>query len=238
MVEAVLFAIHGSLLPLVTDTMLIAEQFRRCAMGASRRIGGGDPARVSSLLSGKDAAGAPLTDHRHAYFLPLDRDGDGRIDHVLVRSAAGFGREDQLALAGVRALWPSRGKPGVQVVSVASGEAKYLLETSRFWTSATPFVTARHHRPARGELDVWLEGELRRALEQHGLPAPSRVERVPELRREASGQSKRWIEFRRARKGDDQRLGHGFRLEFPAEVRGPFAVGYGSHFGLGVFRKE
>lgn len=235
-VDSVLLALHGNVLPLVTDTIAVAERFRLCAMGASRRIGGGDPARVSSLLSGKDATGTPLREHRHAYYLPLDRDRDGRIDHILVRCMARLGREEQLALGGVRALWQSRGKPDVQVVAVAAGMATSLLETSRAWTSATPFVTARYHRAGRGDFDAWLEGELCRSLGQEGLPTPSHVERVSHLRLDTSGRSKRWIEFRRARKDDSPRLGYGFRVEFPTEVTGPFAVGYGSHFGLGAFR--
>src|SRR5712664_417829 len=113
-VDLVLLALHGKVLPLVTDTIAVAERFRMCAMGASRRIGGGDPARVSSFLSGKDSTGTPLKEHRHAYYLPLDRDEDGRIDHVLVRCTGGLGREEQLAIAGVRTLWQSKGKPEVQ----------------------------------------------------------------------------------------------------------------------------
>ena len=38
--------------------------------------------------------------------------------------------------------------------------------------------------------------------------------------------------------GDGRRstaTGYGFRVEFPEPVRGPIAVGYGAHFGLGVF---
>ena len=30
--------------------------------------------------------GKPLNGHRHAFFLPLDENGDGRIDHLLVTS--------------------------------------------------------------------------------------------------------------------------------------------------------
>lgn len=236
-VDMVLFALHGRVLPLVTDTIAVAESFRICAMGASRRIGGGDPTKVSSLLSGKDATGAPLKDHQHAYYLPLDSDGDGRVDHVLVRCGAGLGSEEQLALAGVRTLWQSHGRPDVQLVSVAAGMTNDLLQRGRLWTSTTPFVTLRHHKATRGTFDAWLETELRRALQQEGMPNPSSVQRVPDLCLDRSGRTTRWLEFQRARKNDNARLGYGFRVEFPTDVTGPFAVGYGSHFGLGAFRK-
>ncbi len=237
-VDSVLLALHGKVLPLVTDTVIVAERFRACAMGASRRIGGGDPARVSSLLSGKDATGAPLREHRHAYYLPLDRDGDGRIDHVLVRCIGRLDVEDQLAIGGVRALWQSKGKPDVRVVSVASGMATDLLETGRTWTSATPFISPRHHKRKRGEFGAWLKDELLRALAQHGLPAPVHVEPVASLQFSRTKRGRRWGEFVRSRKEDDPRPGFGFRITFAEEVPGPFAIGYGSHFGLGQFVPE
>lgn len=230
-----LFALSGKVLPRVTDTILVAERFRVRAMGASRAVGGGDPARVSALLSGKDGTGAPLKGHRHAYYLPLDRDGDGHIDHVLVRCADGLDTAEQAALGSVQSLWQSKGRPDVQVVLVASGAAPEVLDSSRIWGSATPFVTARHHRPARGPIDAWLESELRRAISQHGLPEPLRVEPVATGREGTAGRTLRWLEFRRGRKDDSPRPGHGFRIEFAQEVTGPFALGYASHFGLGLF---
>ncbi len=48
-----------------------------------------------------------------------------------------------------------------------------------------------------------------------------------------------WGAFRTVRaRGGGRRstaAGYGFRLEFAEEVRGPIAVGYGAHFGLGTF---
>jgi CRISPR-associated protein Csb2 len=34
------------------------------------------------------------------------------------------------------------------------------------------------------------------------------------------------------------RLAFGLRLQFDVEVSGPVAIGYGSHFGLGLFAAE
>ncbi len=42
-------------------------------------------------------------------------------------------------------------------------------------------------------------------------------------------------EYRRNRKDDPVRPGYALRLTFAAEVRAPFAIGYGAHFGLGQF---
>jgi CRISPR-associated protein Csb2 len=237
-VDVVLFALSGKVLPLITDTVVVAEVFRTCAMGASKRVAGGDPERVSQLLSGKSDSG-PLQGHRHAYYLPLDRDGDGRIDHILVRCSGGLTSPDQIALGNVRRLWQLKGKPDVQVVSVGAGSADKILKPARHrWVSATPFVTSRHHRPSRGAFDSWIEDELKRAFEQQGLPRPIHVERLGELKSKRSGRTTRWLEFQRARKDDTPMPGYGFRLEFDQAVIGPFAVGYASHFGLGLFAAD
>ena len=49
----------------------------------------------------------------------------------------------------------------------------------------------------------------------------------------------RWLQFQRRRStGEGTRAGEfgfGFRVRFSAPVRGPLAVGYGAHFGLGLF---
>ena len=47
-----------------------------------------------------------------------------------------------------------------------------------------------------------------------------------------------WNQFRRARKGEEPRYGIGFKIEFENPVAGPIAIGYGSHFGLGLFVPE
>ena len=52
------------------------------------------------------------------------------------------------------------------------------------------------------------------------------------------GHSFEWIEFRRGRKGDPDQLGYGFRIEFEKPVVGPISMGYGAHYGLGLFMPE
>src|SRR5205085_83300 len=79
-------------LPLVTETLPLAEAFRRELMRKCRyvlRIPKGEPGREElsrrcPSVTGKDESGQPLKDHKHAFFLAADEDGDGRIDHVTV----------------------------------------------------------------------------------------------------------------------------------------------------------
>jgi hypothetical protein len=42
--------------------------------------------------------GDPARSHDHAFYLPSDEDGDGRIDHVTIYAAGKFSRDDLSAL--------------------------------------------------------------------------------------------------------------------------------------------
>jgi len=53
--------------------------------------------------------------------------------------------------------------------------------------------------------------------------------------RRIGGGDLRWIEFRRNRTDDSARVGYGFELEFAEPPVGPVTLGYGCHFGLGLF---
>ncbi len=99
--------------------------------------------------------------------------------------------------------------------------------------SETPFVPPRHYRKGRGEFTQWLASEVHREATNQNVPLPVRV--TPMRCLERSGREIRWIEFRRNRKDDLPRLGYGFELEFADPVDGPIALGYGCHFGLGLF---
>jgi CRISPR-associated protein Csb2 len=51
----------------------------------------------------------------------------------------------------------------------------------------------------------------------------------------------RWTEFKRWRSSGSRPAvseGYGFRITFSEEVAGPIALGYASHFGLGLFIPE
>src|SRR5581483_5492605 len=92
-------------LPLVTETLPLAEAVRFTLMkihrGEARAAGGEGPGEepgFSRTFSGKDGARTPLRGHGHAYFLPADEDGDGRIDHVTVIAGAGFTQDEIRAL--------------------------------------------------------------------------------------------------------------------------------------------
>lgn len=108
-----------------------------------------------------------------------------------------------------------------------------------------------------------LEGQVRAELEVRGLPQPSAVRRLEpsegELVQKRSAypsthttpgrldrsevelvQRSRHFLVRRGRGGTPPPVDFGFmlELEFPEPLEGPLALGYGSHFGLGLFVTE
>ena len=124
-----------------------------------------------------------------------------------------------------------------------------LTRCAANWQSVTPFVPPRHVK-ARGKNT--LEGQVRAELRSRGFPDPATVlPLVPDLRSRsdaapgdgAGGErdAPKWNRFRHfqlvRQRGPEPPLTCGFavRLEFAPPVRGPIAIGYGSHFGLGLF---
>lgn len=232
-IQGVLYALDSKVLPPVTATLEVAERVRRKLMGIHARLAGG-PTQVSMKFSGKDRSGRPLSGHRHAYFLPLDRDRDGRIDHIAVVCREPLDDCEQLALDRLDRLWQPKGRPDIRCVPVLFGATEAILPPARTVISSTPFISPRHYREGRGSFSDWIANEVRREAVHHGLPEPSSITPVSGL--ENAFRSVRWIEFRRNRKGDRPQLGFGFVLEFTEPVSGPIALGYGAHFGLGQFQ--
>src|SRR5260370_4280712 len=108
------YVYDASVLPPIEDTLPLAEAARAQVMGLyskvrqRRRYGRDIPADAeryrSATLAGKDADGRPLAGHRHAFYLPTDEDGDGRLDHLTIVAEAGFDADEVRALDWLRSL--------------------------------------------------------------------------------------------------------------------------------------
>jgi len=262
------FAVDGTVLPLAEDTLRIAEIARRTAMGVFRRVEekrlhhGNAPKDAplprSEVFSGKDADGTPLAGNRHAYYLPTDEDGDGRIDHLTIVAAMGFGPAEVKALDRITRLKRDNDDP-LNLVLLALGQssdilAPKLMGPSRIWISATPFVTTRFPKTRGRKRDprelLGLDNQrafARQVLieEIHrvypDLPKPMEIEFLNEEHR-CGARGLRPIQFKRYRqkRADDggRRPSGVFRIIFPKPVHGPICLGHSAHFGLGLFVPE
>lgn len=150
------FALDSSVLPLVQQTLVVAEHSRAALMSWYGRLwpdADGNRGR-SSVFSGKNAVSEPLIGHGHAYYLPTDEDGDGRIDHLTVYAEDGFGPEELKAIDKLSFLRRKDETAPTGLILLAVGRAEQLtvgpVGESAVWTSATPFIATRHPK-ARGQ---------------------------------------------------------------------------------------
>ena len=145
--QVVRFALSGKALPMTFDTLRWGELARQCAMSQYGRSNRGAASRA---LSGKDASGIPLTGHGHAFYLPTDEDGDGRLDHLTVWAPGGLTAGEFQSVASVNTLNPGGQREPVQLAYLAHGAASDfagvspLFSVSKSWRSLTPYVLPRH----------------------------------------------------------------------------------------------
>lgn len=232
-----------STLPLRARALPQGELIHRALVGraaAGRLI-------VCPELTGRDAAGRPLKGHRHAHILSLDLDGDKRLDHILVFAPMGLGAVAQQAVRRVTRTFTKGGVGELRVAVAGSGAPDDLRmlpgplglgverllgvkERSTVWCSTTPFVAPRHLKK-RGKNT--LEGQIQAELASRGLPSAA-VEILPW---DATNLDLRHAVRVRHRGGAPPPNDAGFivRLAFEQPVHGPIAIGYGAHFGLGLF---
>jgi CRISPR-associated protein Csb2 len=226
------YAVQSNVRPLIEETVSVAEKVRNHLMGIYRVKCGGDPLAASQNFSGKDKDGHTLSGHGHAFYLPVDEDGDGRIDHVIVESRSVFSEKEISALDSLRSVWQSNGREDLRFILTSLGSEVRPCE-SRSWVSATPFVTIRHYKKSWGNYEDWLKHEVMLECQYNDLPAPKDIYSISHTL--YTNPAKRWAAFMRSRTGRQPLPGYGFILEFDQAVAGPFTLGSLGHYGLGLF---
>jgi len=183
--------------------------------------------------------------------LPIDLDGDGRLDHIIVYAPMGLGDAAQWAIRTLRRTWTKGGIGDLQLALAGSGDIDMLRLLSepldqriaellgprggsRSWVSVTPFVPPRFLKPRGANT---LIGQVNAELASRGRPL---VEQWDELPRTAETLALRHFARRRQRSGAPPPVdvGYALRLRFAEPIVGPLTLGYGSHFGLGLFIAE
>jgi CRISPR-associated protein Csb2 len=248
------YALSGQNLPRLIEALSFAEKVHDALV----ELSGG-----SAIFTGCDESGKPLKGHSHAYILSesntaLGRGQSGEITHVTIYASAGFRSVEVSALEDLKEIYSL----GVRVALLGIGQPEDfggidlsrgqcpLLAKSKTWISRTPFIPTRHPKVTRAgvaKLDAAglqigsPEHDLRRLLKLDGFPELTTVEPVAGT---ILGEKEvQWREFQNHRSNGEGRRtaydrGYGFRIEFPEAVRGPVAIGYGAHFGMGGFTVE
>jgi CRISPR-associated protein Csb2 len=199
-------------------------------------------------LVGRDETGEPLKGHQHSHLLPVDLDCDGRLDHIVVFAPMGLGERAQRAVRSLRKTYMKGGVGELQVAVAGVGRLNDLRDVgpsmsqavdellgprptgAASWVTKTPFVPPRYiKKTGRSSLVGQIDAELK----VRGLP-PAKIQVL-----DWSGEARALRHFVRRRQcGPQPPLDVGFvvRLLFDRPVPGPICLGYGSHFGLGLFR--
>lgn len=225
-------ALIGRPLPRIEDAIKIGEITRAAAISVADRLPDLDD--VPATLSGHDMPEDAT--HQHAFYLPEDADGDGRIDHVMVHADAGLDRGALTALDRIARLWVSDGVEWRVLLESYGGGPDFrdhpYLGPAKVWQSVTPYL-----HPWYRKKTFTIEDQIRRELAGRGLPSPE-LERMRTVT--VHGRPRRPVHFHRFRKRSGltqpDTKGSLWRLTFPEPVAGPIALGFGCHFGLGVFQ--
>ena len=247
------FAVASNVLPRITRAVSVAERVHQALV--ARFKGGSAP----SVVTGLGPDGKPQTGHRHAFIFCESNGPRDAVTHVTVFARDGFDAPARMALESLQRVW-GHGGHDLQLVLLGFGEPETFLDSpvlnggkpAKVWQSLTPFVPTRHlktFRDGRPKLDSdgWAIGspehDLRRLLGEvqdaanRPLPLPVKIE--TQLRLVLNGRSLSALEFQTERQyGNGANAGqspHGFKLTFDEPVCGPLALGYGAHFGLGLF---
>jgi CRISPR-associated protein Csb2 len=122
--------------------------------------------------------------------------------------------------------------------SGAPSRVTQVFASAKRWRSVTPFSLPRFPNRGGGKpprpRDL-PEAQLTQELIVRGLPYPISIKRV-EGYQPVGRPLVRWLEFHTQRfKGTQGKGLAGFEIEFAEPVAGPIAVGFGCHFGLGLF---
>ena len=245
-VTLVRYAVIGRAKPDVRDTLRVGDTTRTACMS---RYGRANDGESSTIFSGKDGQGNPLTDHIHAFFLPTCEVQERKIDHITIVAKNGFGRGELDALLGLKRLYRYN-TDQVNLSFLECGQLRDfrdvpILGTGRTWISVTPLVLTRHvkYRGQGSKKHVvdGIEEQIRREITERYGPT-HHLERVAVLDRQRGigNTDIKPSEFFRWRshgsKGSDR--AYNIRLEFRESVCGPLTLGYASHFGLGMFVPE
>ena len=244
-VEAMLLSMstatgNNHALPSVVRTLPQGELLHKALVSAV--------ASHSAVLTGCDETKSPLKGrHEHAHILPLDLDGDGHLDHILIWAPMGLDGPAQQAVRTVRRTF-AKGVDSLRVALAASGSLDDLRALpgpygdalrrilgntggSTQWVSHTPFISPRHLKK-NGKND--LEGQIIAELESRGLPAPVAVE-VLDSRSLDILRHRHFVRVRRTGQPPPTDCGFSVVLRFGTPLEGPVSLGYASHYGLGLF---
>ncbi len=231
-INIILYSVDTKVPPMISESLQVGERIHKKLNGIYGKM---FQNTRSTNLSGLEQDGSMSRGHKHIFIMPLDLNGTGRISHILIRGRLPFDAKELIALDRLRSVWQSNGRPDIDLIPVEWGQEQNVsvISSSKRFMSVTPVILTRHYRKGRGDFNNWLKRELMLEIKDQGLPEPDLIKPLKKMIK--NGRTYYWLDFKRNRKNDPINIGYGFEVTFKEDVYGPFSVGYGAHFGLGIF---
>lgn len=256
------FVLAGRPCPRIEETLKIGEITRRALMSGngvppfelSGRDENGplrdDPAHAHAFYLPEDADGDGLIDHLIIYCRRGFSDEARRRLDRLTRLWIGHSRGDEESERG-RKEW-RLALEGIMAPAGFAG-ASCLLGQAHIWESVTPYLKSRFDKRRPETFKAVVESYRAQIMAEWpqrfpDVPVPlvepmtdptNSVRFAAPLR--PGGSLRTTLAFARTRAGRGGRQpdvsGGFFRLTFDQPVEGPISLGWGAHFGLGLFRR-
>lgn len=237
------FMLYGKPLPRIEDAVRIGEAIRAGAMGCAKRLLG--PEALPSLLCGHDLG--EQNRHAHAFWLP-DTNERGEIEHVLVHIPGGLSAEAKRVLTALQHIKRGEGEPlrlMLEGFGVASNFDRVtpLTGEGAVWRSVTPYLHPWHLKKSEMRTPEETAAAILRQLQREWRARNEEFPEIVDIRElpavQHGGRELRPLHFHRFRRKNGlvqpDALGRLIELRFAKPVKGPIALGFACHFGLGLF---
>lgn len=218
--------------PPIENTVLVADLMRKSVMSRIGKAFGVEA--IPSYISGHDRHGGALRDnHKQAFWLPADTDHDGFIDHIAVFVQDGFDKSIQNLFYGIREL--NNGHDLKLDVSFRGFYSREdiekkcdLFSKQNSWRSGTPYFMPWHEKKKFGRNE-----QIKKECKMRGFDYVGVADYIINL-------SKKPISINRFYNRHNKlkpinHLGSALKISFSNPTRGPISLGFGAHFGLGMF---
>ena len=218
--------------PPLTDAMLVGVAMRASVHAVAKKLG---VERLPPRFHDSGQGGG----HLHAHYLSDDSDGDGCIDRGLIFAPSGIGEVVENVLEAVTGFSLAGHRVRLTPASQGSFDGERLIGPAKVWIAATPFVTRLwwHTKTGKPRADFAPRSQIRIELADRARPEPAGIAFLQSM---TVGATDCQPEKFAIDPSHDPPPGDAVAtcpvLTFPKPVQGPIALGYGAHFGLGLFR--
>ncbi|WP_445370881.1 type I-U CRISPR-associated protein Csb2 [Methylomonas sp. HW2-6] len=162
---------------------------------------------------------------------------DGLLDHVLIHVPAGIDDDMCRFLGALKTLKGFDGREWRLMLEHIGQRNDFesvspIVQTASVWQSQTPYLHPWH---CKKDFDV--PAQIRRECRERKLPEPIEIPPIPTIK--PHGRELRPIDFHRFRSKrglvQPDTRGSFWQLTFAEPLTGSLALGFGCHFGLGLF---